>query len=95
MLIWIFLVGVLIYVLGTVLMHVHARRGTRQQFLSALRLRYLGVGLMLVLPGLWIAGTGVIGGLSPSRLAAGLLLIGFGALWLYARGGIGPNFPQA
>lgn len=92
---WLFLIGVLTYVLATILMYVHARRGDRERLLAAVRLRYLAVGLMLALPGLWLAASGIVGGWNLSRLMGGLMLMGFGALWLYARGGIGPNFPRA
>jgi hypothetical protein len=74
--------GVLIFV-GLIWTLVGARQSSAEA-IRGIRMRYLGTALLFLLPG---------AGFAVSSLANGL--VGFGALNLYARGGIGPRFPMA
>jgi hypothetical protein len=53
------------------------------------------MALLFLLPGLGFAVSSVANGLDVGRLLVALMFLGFGALYIYARGGIGPNFPMA
>jgi hypothetical protein len=93
--IWIVLPGALAFVGGVVMTHVGAHRGSTSMALTGIRLRFLGIAMLLFLMGGWILVSGLGIGLDLSQVVIGLVLIGFGGLWLYARGGIGPKFPAA
>ncbi|HET6745908.1 MAG TPA: hypothetical protein VFH90_08700 [Candidatus Limnocylindria bacterium] len=67
----------------------------RHWVLAAARLRYLLFGLMFGAFGLWITFGAVSRWPDWGSLILGLFMIAMGAVWLYARGGIGPDFPGA
>jgi hypothetical protein len=91
---WAFIPGLVVLIVGVVWTHVGVRQ-SRAEALRGIRLRYLGLAMALGLPGAGIAFSGVIEGLDLGRILTGLILMAFGGLYLYARGGIGPQFPQA
>jgi hypothetical protein len=88
-----FVPGAVLTALGVIWALVGARR-SNEEWLRGVRLRYLGLALLFLLPGAGLAFTGIVHGFDPGRLTGALLLLGFGALYLYARGGIGPRFPM-
>jgi hypothetical protein len=92
---WLFAPGLLLYLGAMALTLIGALTSSRSRVLLALRLRFLGLGLMFLLPGTHLVVSGLVDGIAIGSLLMGLVFLGFGALWLYARGGIGPNFPKA
>jgi hypothetical protein len=85
--------GLLIFV-GLIWTLVGARRSPAEA-IRGIRMRYLGLALLFLLPGAGFAVSSLANGLDLGRLLISLVFLGFGALYLYARGGIGPRFPMA
>ena len=91
---WLFLPGAVLLIVGVIWTHVGARWSS-DEAIRGVRIRYLGMALLFLLPGLGFAVSSVANGLDVGRLLVALMFLGFGALYIYARGGIGPNFPMA
>lgn len=91
---WLFVPGAVLIIVGVIWTIVGGRRSAHEA-IRGIRLRYLGMALIFLLPGAGFAASSVIEGLDVGRLVIGLVLMGFGGLYLYARGGIGPQFPLA
>jgi hypothetical protein len=85
-------VGAVIYIAGVVWTHVGARH-SRAEMIRGIRLRYVGITVMILTIGVSFAVTGFGAGPDWGRIVLGLVVIGFGALWLYGLGGITPRFP--
>ena len=62
--------------------------------LAGARLRYLAIALTLIIPGVRFAVVGVLDQSRLDLLVVGLVMIGFGGLWLIGRTGI-PKSPHA
>jgi hypothetical protein len=89
-----FLPGALLLVVGIVWTHVGARRSSAEA-IRGIRMRFLGLALVFLLPGAGFAVSSLANGFDLGRLLIAFVMLGFGGLYLYARGGIGPQFPMA
>jgi hypothetical protein len=67
----------------------------RSWVISAIRLRYLTFALLFLGLGLWMTIGGLVRWLDWGSLRVGLFALAMGAVYLYARGGIGPTSPSA
>lgn len=61
---------------------------------AANRLRYLAIAVLILLPGLQIAVTGLANGPRWGEIFLGLIVMGFGGLWIIGLTGI-PKGPSA
>jgi hypothetical protein len=64
------------------------------RILAGNRLRFLAIGVLLILPGIQLAVFGFMGGPQWGQVILGLLVMGFGGLWIIGRTGI-PKSPNA
>ena len=90
---WLFVPGTALIILGLVWTLIGARQSSND-VVRGVRMRYLGLALLFLLPGAGFAVWSVIDGLDLGRLLVAIIFLGFGALYLYARGGIGPQYPM-
>jgi hypothetical protein len=67
----------------------------RDLFISAIRLRYLALGLVFIALGLGLTINGLARWVDWGSLLIGVFALAVGGVYLYARGGIGPRFPSA
>jgi hypothetical protein len=61
---------------------------------AANRLRYLAIAVFLIVPGIQLAVVGLLNGPRWGQTFLGLIVIGFGGLWLIGRSGV-PKGPSA
>jgi len=66
----------------------------RSWVIPAIRLRYLALGLFFLLLGLQMTIAGITTWVDWFSITVGLFVMAIGAVWLYARGGIGPTHPS-
>jgi hypothetical protein len=59
--------------------------------LSAVRLRYLAMGVLFIGLGLYLSIGGIVRWIDWGSLMVGLFVLAMGGVYLYARGGIGPG----
>jgi hypothetical protein len=65
------------------------------RILAGNRLRFVGIALFLILPGLQVAMIGLMNGPRWGQIAFGLIVIGFGSLWIIGATGIPkPRYDQ-
>jgi hypothetical protein len=89
---WLFVALTAMVVASIVMTLIGAFSPTRRAWiLSAIRLRYLTFGLLFLGLGLWLTITGLVRWVDWGSLLVGLFALAMGAVYLYARGGIGPT----
>jgi hypothetical protein len=66
----------------------------RSHINAAIRLRYVGIGLVFGLPGAQLVLSGILDGMEWGRILGGGFMVMMSALYFYAMGGITARFPQ-
>jgi len=90
----IFAPGVVLILISTaVAVSGYATHSSSRAF-AGIRLRYVGIAVLILLPGLQIALTGLANGPRWGEIFLGLLVMGFGGLWIIGLIGI-PKGPTA
>jgi hypothetical protein len=84
----VFAPGVVLLLGGIVVTFLGYASHSSARALAGIRLRFVGIALLLILPGIQLAMIGLMNGPRWGQIALGLIVMGFGALWIVGANGI-------